>query len=267
MIVFPNAKINIGLQVISRRADGYHNLESLFHPVKINDVLEVVESASLRFTSSGLAIPGRAEDNLCIRAYELMRTDHNLPPVHIHVHKNIPIGAGLGGGSSDAAFFIRLMNEQFALKLTDEQMMAYAAKLGADCVFFIRNVPAVATGIGHDLAPCAIDLSSYFLVVAMPDDHVSTAEAYRGVTPKMPEVALETLLGQKMTHWKASLSNDFEKSVFVHHPAIRGAKAALYEAGALYAAMSGSGAAVFGIFEGETGLPELEKTCRVFYGV
>lgn len=267
VIVFPNAKINIGLQVISRRADGYHNLESLFHPVKIHDILEVVESDALGFTASGISIPGPAEDNLCVKAYEMMRSDHNLPPVHIHIHKNIPIGAGLGGGSADAAFFIRLINDKFGLKMSDDHMIGYAAKLGADCAFFIRNVSAIARGIGHELEPFAISLDDYFLVVVMPDDQVSTAEAYRNVVPALPENNLQHIFDQKMTAWKGLLNNDFENSVFPDHPAIKNAKNALYEAGAIYAAMSGSGAAVYGIFPGEISLPDLEKTCRVFYGV
>lgn len=253
--------------MLNRRPDGYHNLETVFYPVKINDVLEVVESEKLKFTSSGLDIPGNLDKNLCVKAYELMRTDHNLPPVHIHLHKNIPIGAGLGGGSSDAAFCIKLLNEKFQLHLTDESMLAYARQLGADCAFFITNKPALAKGIGDELSLFDVDLSIYFLVIVMPDDHVSTAEAYRNVVPKPAEKPVSEVLNQKTDRWKSDLSNDFEKSIFPHHPKIRGVKSALYEVGAIYAAMSGSGAAVFGIFRDKISLPELEKDNRVFYGV
>lgn len=267
MITFPNAKINLGLQVLNRRPDGYHNLETVFYPVKINDLLEVVESEKLKFTSSGLAIPGNLDENLCVKAYELMRTDHNLPPVHIHLHKNIPIGAGLGGGSSDAAFLIKLLNEKFHLHLTDEKMVGYARQLGADCAFFIANKPALAKGIGDELIFVDVDLSEYFLVVVMPDDHVSTAEAYGNVVPKLASKTLSDILSLKTDRWKSDLSNDFEKSVFPHHPKISSVKSALYEAGALYAVMSGSGAAVLGIFSAEISFPNLEKNNRVFYGV
>jgi 4-diphosphocytidyl-2-C-methyl-D-erythritol kinase len=183
MIVFPNAKINIGLNIIARRPDGYHDLETVFYPVKINDVLEVVEADKLSFESSGLDIPGRLEDNLCIKGYHLLKKDHDLPPVKIHLHKNIPIGAGLGGGSADAAFFIKLMNDKFGLGLSLERMEDYARVLGADCAFFIQSKPVFAFEKGDELEPINLDLSAYKIVLVMPDEHVSTAEAYRGVKP------------------------------------------------------------------------------------
>ena len=183
MIEFSNAKINIGLNIISRRPDGYHDLETVFYPIKINDVLEVIESDKLSFESSGLEIPGRLEDNLCIRGYHLLKKDHDVPPVKIHLHKNIPIGAGLGGGSSNAAFFIKLMNANFELGLSPDQMEDYARQLGADCAFFIRNRPVFAFDRGDEFEDIKLDLSAYKIVLVMPDEHVSTAEAYRGVKP------------------------------------------------------------------------------------
>jgi 4-diphosphocytidyl-2-C-methyl-D-erythritol kinase len=160
MICFPNAKINLGLSITDRRADGYHNLESVFYPIRLHDALELVESDELSFTSSGLAIPGNADSNLCVKAYHLLAADFTLPPVHIHLHKHVPIGAGLGGGSSDAAFFLKLMNDKFELSLSVEQLETYAGRLGADCPFFIKNKPAFATGIGDQLQEIPLDLSA-----------------------------------------------------------------------------------------------------------
>jgi len=249
MLIFPNAKINIGLNVTERRSDGYHNLETIFYPIKINDALEIIESDKLSFESSGLDIPGRVEDNLCVKGYHLLKKDFDLPPVKIHLHKHIPIGAGLGGGSSDAAFFIRLLNQKFTLGLTDDQMTGYARQLGADCAFFIHNKPVFAFEKGDEFEPIILDLSKYKIVLVMPPVHVSTGEAYGGVKPASVETSLMELISLPVTEWRKHIKNDFEVSVFKNHPVIRGVKAALYEAGALYASMSGSGASVFGIFE------------------
>jgi 4-diphosphocytidyl-2-C-methyl-D-erythritol kinase len=248
MIIFPNAKINIGLNVISRRDDGYHNIETIFYPIKIKDVLEVIEAGELSFESAGLEIPGRMEDNLCVKGYHLLKRDFDLPPVKIFLYKHIPIGAGLGGGSADAAFFICLLNQKFNIGLTDEQMTGYARQLGADCAFFIQNEPVFAQGIGDGLESIDLDLSKYKFVLVKPPVHVSTAEAYRGVKPMVPERSLKELIRLPVAEWKNYIKNDFELSAFKSHPAIRGVKAALYEAGAVYASMSGSGAAVFGVF-------------------
>ena len=264
MIIFPNAKINIGLNIIARRADGYHNLETIFYPVKINDALEIIEADDLSFESSGLEIPGAPESNLCLAAYNLLKKDFNLPPVKIHLHKHIPIGAGLGGGSADAAFFIRLADQKFELALTDEQMMDYARQLGADCAFFILNKPVFAFEKGDEFEPVRLDLSAYEIVVLMPPVHVSTAEAYSGVKPKQVNTSLLELVTLPVNQWKNHIKNDFEESVFRNHPVIRGIKAGLYEAGALYASMSGSGSSVFGIFETKPDLTELEMTNKIF---
>ena len=264
MVIFPNAKINIGLNVTSRRSDGYHNLETIFYPVKINDALELVTADELSFQSSGLEIPGRIEDNLCVKGYHLLKKDFDLPPVHIHLHKHIPIGAGLGGGSADAAFFIKLINQHFALELSNDAMMGYARQLGADCAFFIENKPVFAFEKGDEFEPIKLDLSAYQLVLAMPPAHVSTAEAYRGVKPMPVKHSLIELIGMPVAERKKHIKNDFEESVFKNHPEIRGVKAALYEAGALYASMSGSGASVFGIFDKTPDLSFLAGTNQVF---
>ena len=267
MIEFSNAKINIGLNIISRRPDGYHDLETVFYPIKINDVLEVIESDKLSFESSGLEIPGRLEDNLCIRGYHLLKKDHDVPPVKIHLHKNIPIGAGLGGGSSNAAFFIKLMNANFGLGLSPDQMEDYARQLGADCAFFIRNRPVFAFDRGDEFEDIKLDLSAYKIVLVMPDEHVSTAEAYRGVKPAPVKESLYDQIKTPLTAWRGQIKNDFEAHIFRDHPVIRGVKAELYEHGALYASMSGSGASVFGIFESLPDLSALEEFNQVFYNV
>jgi len=227
----------------------------------------MVEAAELSFESSGLEIPGRVEDNLCIKGYHLLKKDFDLPPVKIHLHKNIPIGAGLGGGSADAAFFIRLVNHNFNLGLTDDDMIAYARKLGADCPFFIKNKPVFAFEIGDEFEPVRLDLSKYQIVLVMPPVHVSTAEAYRGVKPSPVKESLMDLIYEPVANWKKYIKNDFEASVFKNHPEIRGVKAALYEAGALYASMSGSGASVFGIFETTPDLSGLEGENEIFRGL
>jgi len=264
MIVFPNAKINIGLNITERRPDGYHNLETIFYPIKINDSLEVIESTKLSFESSGLDIPGSMEDNLCVKGYHLLKKDFDLPLVTIHLHKHIPIGAGLGGGSSDAAFFIKLMNTKFELGLTVNKMQNYARALGADCAFFIENKPTFAFEKGDEFEHVKLDLTNYKIVLVMPPVHVSTSEAYRGVKPAPVKESLYDLIQLPIRNWKKHIKNDFEESIFKNHVEIRGVKAALYEAGALYASMSGSGSSVFGIFETTPDLSALKGYNEVF---
>jgi 4-diphosphocytidyl-2-C-methyl-D-erythritol kinase len=267
MILFPNAKINIGLNIINKRPDGYHSLETVFYPLKINDALEVVESDELTFTSSGLPVPGYPEDNLCLKAYHLLCQDHKLPFVHIHLHKNIPIGAGLGGGSSDASFFIRLMNEKFNLGLSIENMERYASRLGADCAFFIRNEPVFAFGKGDEFEDLQLSLSNYYIILIMPDFQVNTSLAFEGLKPVPSSGSLKELVRSSVEDWKYSVKNDFEVTVFKKYPEIAFVKQDLYNAGALYASMSGSGSSVYGIFKNSIKLPDLEVKNRVFYGV
>jgi 4-diphosphocytidyl-2-C-methyl-D-erythritol kinase len=264
MIVFPNAKINIGINVIARRADGYHDIETIFYPLPIYDALEALPGDELTFQSSGLEIPGRMEDNLCIKGYHLIKKDHDLPPLNIHLLKHIPIGAGLGGGSANAAFFIKLVNQLFDLRLSTEKMLNYARQLGADCAFFIENQPMFAFEKGDQFESIRLDLSKYKIVLVMPPVHVSTSEAYRGVKPAPVKESLYDLIAEPIKEWRHFIKNDFEESVFKNHPEIRGVKATLYDAGAIYASMSGSGASVFGIFEEKPDLSELEKDNQVF---
>lgn len=264
MIAFPNAKINIGLQILGKRPDGYHNLETVFYPVNIVDVLEIIEARETSLNLSGIALP-EGGDNLCLKAYRLLRQDFNLPDFEIHLHKGIPAGGGLGGGSSDAAFLIKLINDYCGLKLSIETMQRYAARLGADCAFFVENSPQFAEGIGDRLRPVALDLSAYKLVVVTPPVFVSTARAFSGVQPRMEGCQLEKHIAGSIQAWKDHIVNDFEGSVFPEFPQIRQIKQELYAQGAIYAAMSGSGSSVFGIFEKATRLAELEKNNQVFY--
>ncbi len=248
MIAFPNAKINIGLQVVSRRPDGFRNLESGFYPVNWCDALEIIPANETRFTSSGLAIPGEASSNLCLKAYELLRLDFALRPVHIHLHKNIPIGAGLGGGSADAAFTLKLLNNFFELKIAEPNLENYARRLGSDCAFFIQNRPVYAIEKGDVFEPIDLNLSGYQAVVIYPNLHITTAEAYQKVEPKAPAKRLRELLQAPLTTWKYWVQNDFEPALFPNYPVLPQLKVFLYESGALYASMTGSGSAVFGIF-------------------
>jgi 4-diphosphocytidyl-2-C-methyl-D-erythritol kinase len=250
MVAFPPCKINLGLHILYKRTDGYHALETCFYPVPWTDILEVIPSDTLAFSQSGDAIPGDPHDNLCLRAYHLLQKDFTLPPVRIHLHKIIPTGAGLGGGSSDGAYTLRLLNDLFNLNLAPTALAAYAAQLGSDCAFFTQDTPQLGTGRGEILTPVDISLKGRFLVLAKPPIHVSTAEAYAGITPATPATGLTQILAQEpLAAWKEKLHNDFEASVFARHPPIQALKENLYRAGALYASMSGSGAAVFGIFD------------------
>ena len=252
MITFPNAKINIGLQVTERRPDGYHNLDTIFYPIPINDALEVIVAEGADYDCqlhiSGITIEGDTDNNLVVRAYRLLAADFTLPPVDIYLHKHIPTGAGLGGGSADAGFMIRLLNEMFELGISIEQMEMYATQLGADCPFFITGNPVYATGIGNEFHPLDFDLAGWHLVVVKPDVFVSTKEAYSMVHPEKPTVTLDKKIVLPIDEWKGIISNDFEKGIFALHPELESIKAKLYELGAVYAAMSGSGSALFGLF-------------------
>ena len=250
MILFPNAKINVGLHIKSKRADDYHELETIYYPISYCDILEILPSDELVFTSSGIDIPG--DGNLCLDAYNLLKQDFNIPAVHIHLHKIIPVGAGLGGGSSDAAFTLKGLNRLFDLQLSSEQLKIYAVQIGADCPFFIESKIMLATGIGEVLEPIDLDLSAYHIAIVKPNIHVSTAEAYSGVTPKEPLYSLRDLIKFPVKQWQ--IQNDFEQSVFMKYPAIEDLKNSLYKQGAVYAAMSGSGSSVFGLFESRPNL-------------
>ena len=267
MISFPNAKINIGLNITGRRSDGYHDLETIFYPIKINDALEFTEAAEMKFESSGIEIPGYANENLCLQAYDLLRKQFDLPNLHIHLYKNIPIGAGLGGGSADAAFFIKMVNEYFALSLDVAQMQDFCRKLGADCAFFLENKPVFAYGKGDQFEDLDLNLSDYYKVLVMPPVHVSTGEAYRGVKPSKPSLSLKDLVQLPIAAWQGKVTNDFENHILNSHPQIREVKGQLIQSGALFTLMSGSGASVYGIFEKSVNLSGLEENNLVFLDV
>ncbi len=252
MIAFPNAKINLGLNIVEKRPDNYHNIQSVFVPLALKDILEVVHNTEddLPFTMKNTGIPVNvpAKENICVRALELLKDDFDIGPVKIHLHKVIPFGAGLGGGSSDAANMLRLLNDLFELGLTSEQLKGYAVKLGADCPFFVENKPAYVTGIGEIMTPVDIDLKGCYIVLIIPKVHVSTPEAYRFVKPQKPEYQLKETLKLPVEQWKDKIVNGFEESVFKQFPEIKNVKDYLYERGAVYASMSGSGSSVYGLF-------------------
>lgn len=261
MITFPCAKINLGLNIVSKREDGYHNLETVFYPIPLCDALEIKYMGE-KFPSDvdcDLKITGNAVDcdeqsNLVVKAYNLLAADYQLPRVHAHLYKHIPSQAGLGGGSSDAAFMIRLLDERFRLNIGNPEMERYAAKLGADCAFFIEAEPSYAEGIGDVLMPVdgpKGNLDGYYLAVVKPDVAVSTKDAYAAITPKKPAKCCRNIVRQPIETWKDELVNDFEEPIFKMHPELASIKEKLYEQGAVYAAMSGSGSAIFGIFREE----------------
>jgi 4-diphosphocytidyl-2-C-methyl-D-erythritol kinase len=256
MISFPNAKINIGLRIISKRDDGFHTIESVFYPIPLFDMLEVVElknwqtgKPKWQFTSYGIAVDGAAENNLCVRAYESMAAHVDLPPVDIYLYKKIPMGAGLGGGSADAAFMLKLLNDKFELQQPHTLIRQLATTLGSDCAFFTDNEPAYLWGKGHELEPFAFQLNGMWLVLLTPPVHSGTKLAYSKVIPRNSvSVSLKELLLQPVEHWRSDVVNDFEVSVFAQFPELATYKQQLYECGADYASMSGSGSSVFGLF-------------------
>ena len=265
MLTFPNAKINLGLNVVERRSDGYHNIETVFYPVGLSDVLEVVPSDTCMdysFSSSGIELGGDPEDNLIVKAYRLLRSDYQFPAVDISLIKQIPFGAGLGGGSSDAAFMLKGLNELFELKITKRKLEKYAAVLGADCPVFIKNKPVFAGGIGNVFTPVKISLKGYYLLLVKPDIHVSTPLAYSLVVPEIPSHSLLELIQEPVAQWKDTIKNDFEKSVFAAYPEIESIKNQLYAMGAVYASMSGSGSSVYGLFKTE---PEKTSTFKDYF--
>ena len=266
MVVFPNAKINIGLHIIEKRPDGFHNISSCFYPVGWADAREIQPADTLTFESSGLAIPGDSASNLCVKAYHLLARDHALPPVSIHLLKAVPIGAGLGGGSADAAFTIRALDQLFSLNLSTEQQQHYARQLGSDCAFFIENKPMYCFGKGDEFAEIDLRLTGKWIVLVNPGLHISTAEAYAGVKPGPPAHDLRAALRQPIATWRHRVVNDFEASLFPAYPILSHYKDILYELGALYASMSGSGSTLYGIFENQVEIPNNFGVSKVWKG-
>ena len=255
MVAFPSCKINLGLQVLRKRPDGYHDIETCFYPIPYTDILEILPSNRFEFTHTGLEIPGSMEDNLCAKAYRLLQHPYNLGPVRIHLHKVVPMGAGLGGGSSDAAYVLRLLNQFFNLNLPLTQLHAFASTLGSDCAFFLHDKPMIGRGRGEELSEVQVALKGKFIVVIHPAIHVSTADAYKNIKIKPPVASLKDIVEQTpLNSWRDTLTNVFEDTVFPQHPLIKELKETLYRLGAVYASMSGSGSAVFGIFEREVPL-------------
>jgi 4-diphosphocytidyl-2-C-methyl-D-erythritol kinase len=260
MLSYPNAKINLGLHIVEKRIDGYHNIQTIFYPIKgLSDILEILPSKTNQttLTNTGLTIDTPTESNLCVKAWALLNKDFNIPTVEIHLHKQIPFGAGLGGGSADAACCLMLLNNLFKLNLSNSSLKEYALQLGSDCAFFIENKPMLATGRGEILESIPLNISGKYIAIVYPPIHISTAQAYAGITPKQPDFSLAQLSILPINQWKQYLKNDFEESIFKLHPKIAEIKELLYKKGAIYASMSGSGSSVFGIFEE---LPDVSKT-------
>ena len=262
MITYPNAKINLGLNITEKRPDGYHNLETIFYPIPLQDALEITPweggERKYKLAQSGIQIAGDDENNLVVKAYKLLDSLYNLPPIEINLLKHIPSGAGLGGGSADAAFMLCMLNQHFQLNIPNEQLEVYAAQLGADCAFFVENKPTFAEGIGNIFSPIELSLKGYKLLLVKPDIFVSTRDAFAQIKPKRPTISLKEVAKMPVEAWKTYMVNDFEESVFPQFPAIADIKAKLYDMGAIYASMSGSGSSVFALFKGDATLPKVD---------
>ncbi|MCK4630390.1 MAG: 4-(cytidine 5'-diphospho)-2-C-methyl-D-erythritol kinase [Bacteroidales bacterium] len=257
MICFPNAKINIGLRVTGKRPDGYHNIESILYPIGLTDMLEISEQEKISgkgisLVTTGIKIDSPPEKNLVFRTAELLRKEYSIPPLNIHLHKLIPTGSGLGGGSSDTSFLLRVLNENFNIGITEEKLHAIASGLGSDCPFFLNNNSAFISGRGEKIQRISLDLSRFYLVVVYPDIHVDTGLAYSQITPSKPGLSLQKLIKYPVSQWKENIFNDFEKPVFSEFPNIKKIKEKLYRMGAIYSSLTGSGSAVYGLFDKKT---------------
>lgn len=263
MIFFPNCKINLGLQILRKRQDGFHDLQTVFYPVPLTDALEIIqtEEKQTSLSVSGLSIDAKENENICIKAYQLFKKDFpDLPFVQIHLHKVIPSGAGLGGGSSDGAFMLLLLNRKFNLALTEEQLISYALQLGSDCPFFIKNKPCFATGRGEQMKELGLDLTSYKIMLVNPQIHIATVWAFSQLQPNDQRTSFLEIIKQPIDNWKEQLTNDFEPAIFRQHPEIKKIKENLYEQGAVYASMSGTGSTVFALFKKDAELlPDFPK--------
>jgi len=248
MILFPPAKINLGLNILGKRPDGFHEIETCMYPINWTDVLELIPEDDFDFEQSGIIVDCAIEDNLCVKAFRLMQKIYSAPNVFMHLRKNIPMGAGLGGGSADAAYVLKGLNELFSLNLTSEKMKELASELGSDCPFFIDSVAQMAKGRGEHLSPLEIELGAFYIKIVYPGIHVSTKDAYAGVRFSELQIPLEGLIRQPIESWKHTLENSFESTVFTVNPGLEELKTKLYEEGAIYASMSGSGSSLYGIF-------------------
>ncbi len=261
MICFPNAKINIGLRVTEKRLDGFHNIETIFYPVHgLYDCLEFFESSEFLIENQGIQIDTPLEKNICTKAWKVFKSHFDIPPIHTILYKHIPFGGGLGGGSADAAFMLSALNSYFSVGATTQELEHMALELGSDCPFFIHNTPMFAEGRGELFSPIELSLKDYWILLAKPDIGINTAEAYRGIIPNKPKESLNASLPQNISEWKQTITNDFEKTVFANHPEIEQLKNTMYELGAVYASMSGSGATVYGLFDKEITIPKTIPT-------
>ncbi len=260
MLVFPNSKINLGLRVLDKRVNGYHNIESIFYPIPYCDALEVIENDQNtdRFFYSGRPIPGDSKDNLISRAISILRQDHEIPFLDVYLHKNVAMGAGLGGGSADGTFMLKMLSDKYDLRLTPVDLEKLALMLGSDCPFFVANSPVLVTGRGEVMKPIDLDLSGKWLVLVTSEIHISTAAAYSNIVRSPFDRELEELIEAPISHWKKDMKNDFEGYAFQEFPELPSIKEALYSAGASYASMTGSGSAVFGIFESEPSAAQID---------
>lgn len=259
MIVFPNCKINLGLHILQKRADGFHDLETVFYSIALQDALEIIQhpapSTDVEFSATGLPVDGSLSDNSCVKAYHLLKKNFpQLPAIKMHLHKTIPMGAGLGGGSADGAFTLILLNKKFNLGISEEGLIEYALQLGSDCPFFIKNTPCYAAGRGEVLQAIELNLSHFKFIIVHPGIHINTGWAFSQIVPSAGKPSFKELIQQPIEQWKDVLQNDFEEAVFPHHPEIKMIKETLYQNGAVYASMAGSGSTVFGIFQKETDL-------------
>ncbi|MBY0480318.1 MAG: 4-(cytidine 5'-diphospho)-2-C-methyl-D-erythritol kinase [Chitinophagaceae bacterium] len=267
MVVFPNCKINLGLHITRKREDGYHDLETVFYPVGITDVLEIISNSDknstepIQYSASGLSVNGSVNTNLCVKAYHLLKLQFpQIPPIKMHLHKNIPMGAGLGGGSADGAFTLQLLNHKYQLELSEKELIDYALKLGSDCPFFIINKACIGKGRGEILEEISLNLLNYRFLIVNPGIHIATSWAFSNIVPAIPKYSIETIIREPIAEWKKNLVNDFEKPVVDKYPEIGHIINSLYAAGATYAALSGSGSTVFGIFEKDNiAVPKFSK--------
>lgn len=249
MILFPSAKINLGLRVTAKRNDGFHNIESFLYPIPLRDVFEFREAAVCQLKTYGKPIPGKLSENLLCKTWKLLKKHYDIPPLEVHLLKNIPAGSGLGGGSSDAAFFLKGLNDFFQLRITDKKLMDLAAQLGSDCPFFIHNTPALVSGKGEITETCRLDLSRLYLVLVVPGVHLSTGHLFSMIKPGIPDLSISEIIKLPITRWQNLLRNDFEKIVFIRYPVLAKIKQEFIKRGALYASMTGTGSALYGLFE------------------